>query len=255
MLVQEELIARTRRLCATDGRLDAALMYGSFAAGEGDAYSDIEFWLFFDPARLAEVDPREWCERVAPVRHLVLNEVGTYVAFFPGLVRGEFHFVATDAIAGVAHWPARGAAVERMVVKDRTGELTPVLEGLPDSAEEGDAEALCGRFANWLLLAHHVAARGELLRAWDALGAVQRHLLWLTRLHEGAVRHWLTPSRGAEGELSGPAYTALAEATAGAADVDRALAAAWRTGRALWRELGVPVPEELFGELDRALGQ
>ena len=43
VLVQERLIARVREVCAADDRLDAALMYGSFAAGEADAYSDVEF--------------------------------------------------------------------------------------------------------------------------------------------------------------------------------------------------------------------
>jgi lincosamide nucleotidyltransferase len=43
MLPQEQLIARVRALCHADERLDAAMMYGSFVYGEGDAYSDIEF--------------------------------------------------------------------------------------------------------------------------------------------------------------------------------------------------------------------
>ena len=47
MLFQEELIARVREACSADDGLDAALMYGSFAAGEADQHSDIEFWLFF----------------------------------------------------------------------------------------------------------------------------------------------------------------------------------------------------------------
>ena len=34
MLFQEELIGRVREKCATDEGLDAALMYGSFAADE-----------------------------------------------------------------------------------------------------------------------------------------------------------------------------------------------------------------------------
>jgi lincosamide nucleotidyltransferase len=43
LLPQEQLIARVRALCHADERLDAAMMYGSFVYGEGDAYSDIEF--------------------------------------------------------------------------------------------------------------------------------------------------------------------------------------------------------------------
>jgi lincosamide nucleotidyltransferase len=58
VLVQERLIARVREVCAADDQLDAALMYGSFAAGEADAYSDVEFWLFFEPQWRGQVDAR-----------------------------------------------------------------------------------------------------------------------------------------------------------------------------------------------------
>jgi lincosamide nucleotidyltransferase len=171
VLVQERLIIRVREVCKADERLDAALMYGSFAAGEGDAHSDVEFWLFFAPRRRGEVDARAWCARVAPVLHVVRNEFGSDVVVFPGLVRGEFHFATTDDIPMVRTWPARGAATDQMIVLDRGGQLRPALESLPEHAaaphDGGQAERLCGRFANWLLLAHHVASRGETLRAWD----------------------------------------------------------------------------------------
>ena len=43
MLIQEKLIARVCEICTADPGLDAALMYGSFAAGEADEYSDVEY--------------------------------------------------------------------------------------------------------------------------------------------------------------------------------------------------------------------
>ncbi|NGN70464.1 nucleotidyltransferase domain-containing protein, partial [Streptomyces sp. A7024] len=203
MLPQQALIDRVHRTARADDRIEAALMYGSFAAGEGDAHSDIEFWLFFQPSH--PDDPAAWLAQVGDVQHLVRNEFGTHVAFFPGLIRGEFHFATADDIDSVRSWPARGAAVERMLVVDRSGKLEAALRGLPEqvaaSPDSAEAADLCGRFANWLVLAHHVAARGEYLRAWDALGHVQRHLLWMTRLSESAesaTAHWLTPSRAAE---------------------------------------------------------
>jgi lincosamide nucleotidyltransferase len=263
MLVQERLIVRVRELCEADQRLDGALMYGSFAAGDGDAYSDIEFWLFFAPRWHPGIDPREWCAQVAPFTHLVRNEFGTDVVFFAGLVRGEFHFASTGDIPGVREWPARSAPVDRMLVVDRTGELRPALESLPDRPPvPGDGAAvdvLCGRFANWLVLAHQLACRGEALRAWDALGHVQRHLVWLARLATGETRHWLTPTRGAESELPPRVLAELRQATA-AAELDEihvALHAAWRTGRGYWTELtqryGRPIPADLFAEIDDAL--
>jgi lincosamide nucleotidyltransferase len=263
VLVQERLIARVRSLCAEDDRLDSALMYGSFPAGDGDAYSDVEFWLFFRPERRPDVDPEAWCAQVAPTRHLVWNEFGTVVAFFAGLIRGEFHFATTDDIASVAAWPARGAPVDRMLVLDRSGALRPVLEGLPRRSPAPGSAAeigtLCGRYANWLVLAHSVVLRGETLRAWDALGHVHRHLLWMARLLSGQTTHWLTPSRSAETELP-PAVVVELRATTGAAEpaqVREALVTAWQLGRRYWVELaelhGLSVPEALFAELDDAI--
>jgi lincosamide nucleotidyltransferase len=264
VLFQEELIERVREACAADDGLDAALMYGSFTAGEADEHSDIEFWLFFTPRRRAEIDPRSWCAAIAPITYGLLNEFGSYVAFFPGLVRGEFHFATVDEIAGVAEWPARGAAVERMVVVDRSGALAPVLRGLPeryvppvDSPEV--IARYCDPFANWLVLAHHLAARGENLRAWDALGHAQRHLLWMARLAEESTAHWLTPSRGAERELSAGTVAELGAATSPASprELIGALRAASALGRRLWPVIagryGRDAPTALFAELDAAL--
>lgn len=264
VLFQEELIGRVREVCANDNGLDAALMYGSFAAGEADEHSDIEFWLFFTPQRRAAIDPRSWCSDIAPISYGLLNEFGSYVAFFPGLVRGEFHFATVDEIAGVAQWPARGAAVERMLLVDRRGALAPVLRGLPeryvppvDSPEV--VARYCDPFVNWLVLAHHLAARGEDLRAWDALGHAQRHLVWMARLAEGSTAHWLTPSRGAERELSTDTVAGLRAATSAASprELVGALRAALDLGRRLWPAIadrfGLSAPTALFAELDAAL--
>ena len=248
MLPQEPLIARVRQLCAADRRLGAALMYGSFAQDEtdgpgeaakckhADEHSDIEFWLFFDDD---PGDPARWIAQVAPPIHVVVNEFGAHVAFFPGLIRGEFHFATAADVAEVRHWPARGGAV---AVLDRRGELVPVLRALPERPPIEDAEVICGRFANWLLLAHHVHRRGEHLRALDALAHAQRHLLWMARLAEVRTEHWLTPSRAAERELATD-FPHTHE------DVREA----WRTGRALWTRLATP-PAALFAELDSAIG-
>jgi lincosamide nucleotidyltransferase len=241
------MIERVRQVCRADERLDAALMYGSFASGSADEHSDIEFWLFFE----REVDPLAWCGRIAPVNHLVLNEFGTHVALFPGLIRGEFHFATTGDIASVAAWPARSAPVERMLVLDRSGRLAPVLGALPDHPSLLDADALSGRFVNWVVLAHHVISRGEYLRGWDALGHVQRHLIWLIRLAERSTEHWLTPSRNVEAELSAGGLAVVRESTSSAEPeaLRTALRAAWLAGR----DLGA-IPAVVKEELDQALG-
>jgi lincosamide nucleotidyltransferase len=250
VLPQEALLARVDELCRRDEALVAALTYGSFAQGVADEHSDIEFWLFF----AAAPEPLGWLAGIGPAQHVVVNEFGAHVVFFPGLIRGEFHFAAAGDIAQVATWPARGAPVDRMIVVDRTGELRRALESLPEQpVRPGDPAEVAGRFANWLVLAGHVTARGEFLRAVDALAHVQRHLLWMARLAEGRTEHWLTPSRRAEEELPASLVAAISQATA-TADRDviaAALAAAWQCGRALWLRLTEQPPAALFAELDR----
>ncbi|BBA96180.1 hypothetical protein RVR_1362 [Actinacidiphila reveromycinica] len=251
-MLQYELIDRVRALCRADETVRAALMYGSFAAGEGDAHSDVEFWLFLDPKARAALDPAAWCAEVAPVHLVLRNEFGTHVALFPGPVRGEFHFATTADIASVGEWPARGAAVGAMVVVDRDGALAPVLAALPERpALPGTAEEvadLCGRFVNWMVLAAHVTARGEHLRAQDALAHAARHLLWMARLAEGSTAHWLTPSRAAEAELPRATVEAVAAGTP---------AGLWREGRCRWLALldriGREHPAALLAELDALL--
>lgn len=233
-MIQHELIARVRDLCRTDGRLAAALTYGSFVTGAADEHSDIEFWLF----AAEPVDPGAWLARVGPIRHVVVNEFGAHVVFFPGLIRGEFHFAAAADVPSVATWPSRDVEI----IVDRDGELARALAA-PPPHQRRDLTELAGRFANWLLLAHQVAARGELLRAVDALTHAQRHLLWMVRLAGDHTQHWLTPSRAAETDLPPDVVAALHRTIAGPGGVDEALRAAWRCGRPY-------VPSSLLEELD-----
>jgi lincosamide nucleotidyltransferase len=248
VLPQEHLITRVRDRCRHDERLAAALVYGSFVTGEADAHSDIEFWLFF--AR--PVDAHEWLSGLGEIRHIVVNEFGAHVAFFPGLIRGEFHVATTDDIPSVSSWPARSAPTDRMLVVDRTGALRRALDALPEQPTlPADIDTLCGRFANWLILAHHVARRGELLRAVDALCHARRHLLWIVRLAEGRTRHWLTPSRNAENDLPADVVRAIhrTTATADPGSVRGAIAAMWACGRGYWES----PPTALVEELDAAV--
>ena len=236
MLEQVRLIERVREVCRADHDLDAALMYGSFADGSADEHSDIEFWLFFTEPPPAG---RAWIERVSPVAHVVRNEFGADVAFFPGLIRGEFHFAGVADIPSVRDWPTGDV----VLIVDRRGEL---VRARPQGVIDRTAD-VGGRFANWLLLAHHVGRRGEVLRQRDALAHAQRHLLWMARLAEGRTEHWLTPSRQAEAELSAATVAALSR-------THDDVGAAWQTGRALWLRIDPDAPGELIAELDREFG-
>lgn len=263
-LYQHALIDRVRARCAADEGLDAALMYGSFAKGEADEHSDVEFWLFHTPEARAALDPAAWCTALdRGVTAVLRNEFGAHVAYFPGLVRGEFHFATTDDLPGLADWPERGAPVEKMAVLDRRGVLARTLAALParhsppHTAEQ--VAAACEPLANWLVLTRNLLERGETLRAWDALAHTQRHLTWIARLAEDATGHWLTPSRAAERELAPETVAALAAATAPAEPdaLRAALRGALAEGRRHWRTLaarhGLAVPEDLLAELAAAL--
>jgi lincosamide nucleotidyltransferase len=259
VLVQEELIARVWSRCEADQRLDAALEYGSFPQGYGDAYSDVEFWFFVAHGGGPALDPVAWIGAVAPPMSVGVNEFGAHVAIFDGLIRGEFHFATVDDIASVTSWPARGADIDRMIIVDRRGVLRDALATVPRDLSVPDTtaeiETLCLRFANWLVLGLNVARRGERLRAHDALDHVRRHLLWMARLTEGATDAWLTPSRRAEDELSSHSL-ASARSTLDP-DPMTALSGSWRWGRELWTALagrhGFAVSPALRAALDAAL--
>lgn len=63
MLQQEAMIEKVREACERDDRVVSALMYGSFALGEGDGFSDVEFYLFFRDDALGRVDEEGGCRR------------------------------------------------------------------------------------------------------------------------------------------------------------------------------------------------
>src|SRR5215208_753732 len=61
MLLQLQMIERTRSLCQHDTRILAALQYGSFTVGEADEFSDIEFAFFCADDALPLID-QAWSE-------------------------------------------------------------------------------------------------------------------------------------------------------------------------------------------------
>src|ERR671926_323791 len=100
-LLQEEMIERVRELCQEEERLVAAMMYGSFAQGEGDEFSDIEFILYFDDDALGSLDQEGWVSQIAPVGLYFVNEYGVGTAIFDNLIRGEFHFDRASDISKI----------------------------------------------------------------------------------------------------------------------------------------------------------
>jgi lincosamide nucleotidyltransferase B/F len=258
-LHQWELIERIRSLCRRDHQVVAALMYGSFVAGEGDRFSDVEFWIFIADNHLPQLSIGRWINQIEPTHLIVANEYGTQVAIFTSLVRGEFHFVPASTMAHVRAWGGISVQAEEMIVVDRTGELTRHLRSLeghtpvptPDRVDD-----LIGRYLNWFLLGINVLERGEIARAHAILVEVDTYLLWLVRLVERVSAHWLTPSRNLEGDISATAQTRYIGCTAPAQRMPLVAAykEAWHWGQQLLSSLAqrhtLILPDELLNVLD-----
>jgi lincosamide nucleotidyltransferase B/F len=269
MLQQEAMIERTRRVCREDTRLVAAMMYGSFAQGEGDRFSDIEFMLFFRDEDLQRVDQEEWVSRISPVELYFVNEYGNGTAIFENLVRGEFHFDGASDIERVVGESMRDAdwlpSVEDTLILDRTGGLTPRLKRIvgppPERDTPGQIRFLCNCFVNWFVFGANLFARGELARSLDLLGIVRDRLLQMVRVLEGSTLHWFNSSKFLEREVSETSYARYVACTA-RLDTDelrQAYLSAWEWGRELMSSLadrhGVAPPAALLVRLDRRVAE
>lgn len=236
--------------CRADERITAALTYGSVAQGGADAHSDAEFWIFV----ATPLNVERWLREVLPeVMFITENEFGAHVAVLPGLTRLEAHIVPASDVEVVREWPSLSGPVEQMVIVDHDGRLTEILRSLPSNAPVEDAGAVCGRFANWWLLGWNVLQRGELERAYDALGHARRQLLWMLRLRHDATQTWLTPSRRAESELPASAVRELAQTAPRGIDayaLRSGFEAAWRLGDRLWAEPPAALRREIIKALE-----
>ena len=67
MLKQKELIANVKNLTESDERITACMMYGSFTKGEGDQYSDIEFYIFLKDSITSNFDSSNWLFIMGPL--------------------------------------------------------------------------------------------------------------------------------------------------------------------------------------------
>jgi lincosamide nucleotidyltransferase len=190
MLPQEAMIERVRELCHRDERLVSALMYGSFAIGEGDQFSDIEFYLFFAEEASEGLQEEAWVAQIAPLYLYYVNEFGNGTAIFENLVRGEFHFEAASNVGLVDAWESAWfPSLESAVLVDKSGELSRRVSRLIRRQPERDtperALFLCRSLMNWTLMGANLLQRGEYARAEALLTLVHGHLLQAMRLVEG----------------------------------------------------------------------
>jgi lincosamide nucleotidyltransferase B/F len=264
MLPQEAMIERVRELCHRDERLVSALMYGSFAIGEGDRFSDIEFYLFFAKEASEGLREEAWIAQIAPLYLYYVNEFGNGTAIFENLVRGEFHFEAASDVGLVDAWESAWfPSLESAVLVDKSGELTRRVSRLVRRPPEMDtperASFLCRSLMNWTLMGANLLQRSEYARAEALLTLVHEHLLQAMRLVEGKSANWLSPTRRLEEDASATSYQRYKACTAPleAEQLAGAYASTWEWARELMGELAarhtLTLPKALLDKLDRRL--
>ena len=256
---QRALLDRIRRRAEASPEIVGLLLFGSFATGTEDDYSDLDLGLYVADEALAAFDLSTWLAPIADVAAIHVDPSCSTV-IFGDLIRAEIHLgplaAAIDSwppLAGVIAYPS----LDRIVLLDRTGALrttvAPLVGRLPERGP-GDGEAELLGLANGLLVADACRRRGDLAKALAQLGSAQRHLLRLARLAEGALNEWIAPERGLAADLSAAAYRRYATATArlDARSIRRAVDRSWRWGRDLASEVGAePFDRPTLEALDR----
>ncbi len=266
-MLQQRMIERFREACHADERVVAALMFGSFTTGEGDAFSDIEFAVFVRDDSFEDFEQRSLLDAVSPVAAYFPDDFGHHTALFENGVRGEFHFMRASDLPVISSWQGHGwfPSLDAAVVLDRSGELSrhaqALVGGPPVRGGAPLVEGLALNLLNLMLLGANLMNRGEFARAWALLSKAHEPLLKLVRLHERATDHWPTPSRALETDLTDAAYGRYVRCTASAEP--SALCAAYRESWAWSRELfdtvagplNVELPESVIRRVEGLLSE
>jgi len=201
---QPLMIEKVKELAVADAKVSAVLMYGSFIKGEADQYSDIEFYIFCRQALHHE----SWVAGIRPVRMFFRNEFGTEVAVFDNLVRGEFHFAPVEDIEVVKSWEGLTTFeyADRMILADKDGLLAEVMSCISKERPRHDSADhirwLGQSLINNLLMTKNIVLRGEYAHAQQCFQYVQKYLIWLIRLADGADNHWESPAKKLESEIT-----------------------------------------------------
>lgn len=220
MLKQKELIANVKNLTESDERITAGMMYGSFTKGEGDQYSDIEFYIFLKDSITSNFDSSNWLFDVAPYLMLYKNEYGTEVVIFDNLIRGEFHFLSEKDMNIIPSFKDSGYIpdTKAMLIYDETGQLENYLSEIsgarPNRLTEENANFLLCNFSNLWLMGINVLKRGEYARSLELLSQLQKNTLQLIRMAEKNADNWLNMSKNLEKEISLENYKKFAKTTA-----------------------------------------
>lgn len=238
-------------------------MFGSFAVGEGDQFSDIEFALFFADDSFPSVDQQAWVSNIAPIELFFADDFGHHTAIFENLIRGEFHFEPSSKMSILKAWYPYGwfPSEESAILVDRTGELKKYIEPMIGRPPLRDTPAtvtgLNSNFINLMLFGANIMERGEYARAWELLSKTHHYLLKFVRLTENTTMHWPTPSKSLEWDLPEAAYNRYRLCTADMSpdDLWRAYRETWAWGRELMAGLsprhGIVLSKQLLNFLSK----
>ncbi|MFD1848878.1 nucleotidyltransferase domain-containing protein [Oceanobacillus bengalensis] len=219
MLLQEKIINIIKEKCEKDPRISACMMYGSFTKGEGDQYSDVEFYVFLKNTEIGQFESSDWIRDIAPYDLLFFNEFGSEVVVFSNLIRGEFHFQPESEIEVIKTFKDTGVFpdTESMFIYDITGKLKGCLDYLkgegPERMTNENVNFAFNNFVNAWLMGVNVLKRGETARSSECLTYAQKYVLQLIRIREKNVERWLNATKNLEADLSEKAYGEYASIT------------------------------------------
>ena len=201
------LINEFKKKSIEDCTISAVLMYGSFIKGEGDKFSDIEFYIFLRDD--CHIDKYKWISSVNPIALMFVNEFGTDVVIFDNLIRGEFHFLPLKEISIIKSWQGHTSFEfkEKMNLVDKDGLLTDVLNDIEPPYEPirntpAQIEWLADSLINNLLFASNLFQRGEYAHLHSIFQYIQKYALWLIRIYEQSEKHWESPTKKLEVDIS-----------------------------------------------------
>ena len=207
-MLQLQLIEKVKLLSTEDADISSVLMYGSFTKGEGDRFSDIEFYVFYKK----DFPHEEWVNKVCRTLLFFRNEFGTEVAIFENMIRGEFHFLPVEEVQIVRTWEGfiSFEYYKEMILVDKENLLSEALDPVdkkrPEHSSQDSINWIYMSLLNNLLMTKGLIERGELAHAQQSFQFIQRYLLCLIRIEVGADNHWESPTKRIEFEIPADWY-------------------------------------------------
>lgn len=202
---QLKLIDKVKSQAYSDDNISAVLMYGSFTKGEGDQYSDVEFYVFIKDMDI--FNSREWVSNIRPIELFFTNEYGTEVAVFDNLIRGEFHFHSVSEIDVVKSWEGFMSFenADKMNLVDKDGLLSEALSSIeiisPDRNNPEDIQWIAESLINLLIMTGNLIKRKEIAHAQQSFFFIQRNIILLMRIENNSTKHWENPTKKLEEEI------------------------------------------------------